>query len=103
MNFASIFFGVLFFGAGILFACGKIHPHLSTWKNMSQEEQKKIRIEPLCRNIGRVIAASGALFLAKGFWNGLSGRWFTVVMVVWLIAAGFDVWYIGKSGRYVRK
>ncbi len=69
MDFTCIFFGVLFTVAGFVFACGKGHIHLSAWKNMSQAEKDKIKISPLCRNIGEVIALNGIIFLIKGFWS----------------------------------
>ena len=59
MDFTCIFFGILFTIAGFVFACGKGHIHLSEWKNMPQEEKDKIKIIPLCRNIGEVIALNG--------------------------------------------
>ncbi len=37
MNVTCIFFGVIFTIAGFMFACGKGHIHLSSWKNMTQE------------------------------------------------------------------
>ena len=52
MNFTCIFFGILFTITGFLFACGKGYIHLSAWKHMPQEEKDKIKIIPLCRNIG---------------------------------------------------
>ena len=89
MDFTCIFFGVLFTIAGFLFACGKGYIHLSAWKNM-----------PHCHNIGEVIALNGIIFLIKGLWSGFSNHWFVCAMTAWLIVAGFDVWYIGKSNRY---
>ena len=100
MDFTCIFFGVLFTIAGFLFVCGKGYIHLSAWKNMPQEEKDKIKIIPLCRNIGEVIALNGIIFLMKGLWSGFSNHWFVCAMTAWLIVAGFDVWYIGKSNRY---
>ena len=100
MDFTCIFFGVLFTIAGFLFACGKGYIHLSAWKNMPQEEKDKIKIIPLCRNIGEVIALNCIIFLMKGLWSGFSNHWFVCAMTAWLIVAGFDVWYIGKSNRY---
>ena len=94
MDYTGIFFGVLFTLAGILFACGKGHIHLSAWKNMPQEEKDSIDIIPLCRNIGEVIALSGILFLMKGLWSDFTNHRF--------VAAGFDVWYISKSNRYLK-
>ena len=76
MNVTCIFFGVIFTIAGFMFACGKGHIHLSSWKNMTQEEKEKIKIVPLCRNIGEVIALNGLIFLLKGLWPGFENHWF---------------------------
>ena len=70
---------------------------------MPQEEKEKIKIVPLCRNIGEVISLNGLIFLMKGFWAAFSNHWFVGAMIAWLIVAGFDVWYISKSGRYRKK
>lgn len=102
MDFICIFFGILFTIAGFLFFFGKAHIHLSAWKNMPQEEKDKIKILPLCRNIGKVIILSGILFLVKGFWTNFSNHWFVAFMVAWLIVAGLDVWYITRSKRYMQ-
>lgn len=103
MDFVCIFFGLLFTVSGFVFACGKGHIHLSAWKNMPEEEKEKIKIGPLCRNIGEVIALSGIIFLMKGLWSGFANHWFVVCMIAWLIVAGVDVWYISKSSRYCNK
>ena len=103
MDYTCIFFGVLFTIAGFVFACGKGHIHLSAWKNMPQEEKEKIKIIPLCRNIGEVIMLNGIIFLIKGFWAGFSNHWFVGTMIAWLIVAGLVMWYIGKSDRYRNK
>lgn len=100
MNVTCIVFGTLFCIAGIVFACGKGHIHLSAWKAMPSEEREKIKIGPLCRNVGEVIALSGIIFLSKGLWSGFSEHWFVCAMIAWLVVAGFDVWHIGKSSRY---
>ena len=100
MDYTCIFFGVLFTIAGILFASGRGHVHLSAWKSMSQEEKDKMKIVPLCHSIGGVIALSGIIFLMKGLWAGFSNHWFVCAMIAWLIVAGLDVWYISKSSRY---
>lgn len=100
MAFICIFFGILFTIAGFMFFFGKAHIHLSAWKNMPQEEKDKIKILPLCRNIGKVIILSGIIFLVKGLWADFSNHWFVGSMVTWLMVAGLDVWYITKSARY---
>lgn len=103
MDFTCIFFGALFTIAGIVFACGKGLDNLPAWKNMPQQEKEKIKIRPLCRNIGGIISLSGIVFLAKGLLAGFSNRCFVIAMIVWLVTAGIDVWYIGKSRRYTVK
>ena len=70
---------------------------------MPQEEKEKIKIVPLCRNIGEVIALNGIIFLMRGLWSGFAGHWFVAAMIAWLMIAGFDVWYIEKSNRYRKK
>lgn len=70
---------------------------------MPQEEKEKIKIVPLCRNIGEVIALNGIIFLMKGLQPGFVDHWFVVAMIAWLIIAGFDIWYIEKSNRYYKK
>ena len=103
MDYTCIFFGVLFTIAGFVFACGNGQIHLSAWKNMPQVEKVNLNIVPLCRNIGEVIALNGIIFLMRGLWSGFAGHWFVTAMIAWLMIAGFDVWYIGKSNRYRKK
>ena len=100
MNITCVVFGILFSAAGALFAAGKLHTHLPAWKRMPPEEKEKIRILPLCRNIGEVILLSGIIFLLNGFWSAFRGHWFTAAMIAWLVVAGVDVYLIGKSRRY---
>ncbi len=102
MDYTCVFFGVLFTIAGCAFMLGKGHIHLSAWKNMPPEEKERIKILPLCRIIGSVIALNGMIFLAKGFWAGFLNHWFVWAMILWLIIAGADVWYISKSRRYYK-
>ena len=100
MNITCIFFGVIFTIVGFLFAAGKIHPHIPAWKQMPAEEKKKIRIGPLCRNIGEIILLSGIIFLLKGVCPAFTDHWFTGSMIAWLIVAGLDVWFITKNRKF---
>ena len=100
LNIGAIFFGILFITVGLLFATGRIHSRMSIWKQMPEDEKKKINIVPLCRNIGEVILLSGILFLMDGVWPDFQEHWFTAAMIAWLIVAGLDVWFICKSDRY---
>ena len=103
MNITCIFFGILFTVAGYLFAYGKGHLFLSAWKQLSQEDKKKIKIIPLCHNIGAVIALNGLIFLLTGCWSEFADHWFITAIIALLIVAGFDVWYINKSNRYLNQ
>ena len=100
MDLTGIVFGTMFSVVGLLFAAGKLHPYLSAWKNMSPEERAEINILPLCRNIGEIILLSGILFLIKGFCPAFQDHWFTWAMIAWLLVAGLDAYFIGKSSRY---
>lgn len=100
MDYTCILLGIAFISAGILFAFGKGHIHISAWKNMSPEEKHKVKIKPLVRNIGTVIIISGIIFLMKGLWAEFSKSWFVYSIITWLILAGLDVCYISKSNRY---
>ncbi len=103
MNFICVCLGIVFIAGGILFALEKGHIHLDAWKKMSWQEKNKIRIRPLCRNIGEIIVLNGFLFLLKGVWPGFEDRWFVLSMAAWFVIAGFDVWYITKSSRYYKE
>ncbi len=103
MNITCLFFGIAFLTAGAVFFLGKAHIHISAWKNMQSYEKEKIRILPLCRNIGISIAVCGLIFLIGGLSACFKDHAFVWAMIMWLILSGIDVYYIGKSGRYVKK
>ena len=100
INYTCVLFGLLFLAAGGLFAAGKLHGHIAAWRDMPPQEKARIRIRPLCRNIGEMIALSGLVFLLGGLWPGFRDRWFVLAMIGWLVAAGADLYYIERSHRY---
>ena len=100
MNLTCIFFGIMFLITGILFANGKIHKYITAWKNMPEEEKRKIRIRPLCRNIGGIIALSGIIFLINGFWQGFRDHLFVISMIIWMILSGIDLFLIERKHLY---
>ncbi|MCD8366851.1 MAG: DUF3784 domain-containing protein [Clostridiales bacterium] len=100
MDYICLFLGILFAVVGIAFAFGKAYNHLSAWKKMLEAEKEKIKIEPLCKNIGGMIALNGALFILRGACAGFSEAMFTYAIIVWMVLAGIDVIYISKSSRY---
>ena len=102
MNFACIFFGVLFITCGFLFREGRLHVHLNAWKAMPQAEKDKIRIEALCANIGTMILICGMIFLLAGVSERFRQEFFVWDMILWLVAGGIDVFYIERTGKYSR-
>ena len=102
MNLICIFFGLLFMASGLLFALGKVHIHLALWRRMPMQQRNTLRIVPLCRNIGAVIALCGVIFALRGLLGAFTQQLFTWSMLGWFLLAGFDVWYIGTSRRYIR-
>lgn len=66
MNFTCLLFGAAFVLFGALFAHGNLHTHLKAWTRMPADEKEKIKIKPLCRNVGGMIAACGGVFLLAG-------------------------------------
>ena len=100
MNVTCIMFGTLFLITGILFAIGKLHKHITAWKNMPSDEKSRIKIIPLCMNIGSMISLSGVIFLINGFWQGFRDHLFVISMIVWLVLAGVDLFFIEKKHWY---
>ena len=97
MNIACLIFGVLFTLIGFFFAIGKVHIFFNVWKKMPDEEKEKIKIVPLCINIGVLIFASGLLFLVSGIIQTFREKWFLISMIVWMVLAVIDAIFISKS------
>ena len=102
MNVTCILFGLLFIGFGIMFAMGKLHEIITPWKSLSEQEKNEIAIQPLCMNIGEVIALSGIVLLINGIIPEFKSHWLVISMVAWFFIAGFDLWYIEKSKKFKR-
>ena len=100
MNLTCLIFGFVFLTAGLLFAAGKLHGYIRAWQDMPNEEKRRIKIGPLCRNIGAMIALAGVLFLLSGSCRIIREHFFVLSMVIWLILAGIDLYIIEKKHRY---
>ena len=103
MDYVCIALGILFMVGGIIFAFGKIYQHIPAWQKTPDEEKSKIRIKPLCQNIGGMMTLNGIIFVLKGCCAGFSDQMFSVEIIIWLVIAGFDVYYISKSSRYINQ
>ncbi len=100
MNLTCVAFGALFILFGLAVALGLVHKHLSGWKNTPEEEKAKIRIGPLCRNIGLMIGLAGVIIFVSGLDESFREHYFVWLMIVWLIIGFVDVWRIDRKDLY---
>ena len=100
MNITCIVLGFGFVVFGYLFAVGEIHSRMIEWQRMTELEKSKIKIEPLCQNIGQMIMLAGFIFMLSGFWEAFRTHLFVWAMIVWLILSGIDLWDITKHKKY---
>jgi len=96
-----VVFGSIFVVIGAMFFDGLALRWVEGWQTMPAEEKEKIQIKPLCRNIGTAIILAGGIILAAGLFPAFADAGFRWAMVGWLVLCGLDVFYIGKSGRYI--
>ncbi len=88
---------------GIITFIGKFHILFSDWKRMTGEEKQKIKIKPLCRNLGVMIALCGVIVLVGGLSNFFLEKMFAYFILSWFVLAAVDAWWISKSSRYKNK
>ena len=100
MNITCIAFGAIFIITGILFYFGILLRTIKAWKVMSDEEKSKVKIKPLCHNIGLIIGLSGVIFLFAGVIPVFRESYFTYVMIAWIAFIGLDTYWIFKTKRY---
>ncbi len=100
MVWLSLLFGIVVVVVGFLAAIGKFHIFFKEWKRMPEDEKKKIKIKPLCRNIGTAIMLCGAILIVAGVWPYFMSEIFKWAMLAWFVLAIADCVYISKSGHY---
>ncbi len=103
ISWACFGIGIVIFAVGLVMFFGGLHVFFRGWKSMPEKEREKIRIKPLCRNIGTAIALCGAIILVAAFWSFFLEKMFSWFMIAWFILAAIDLVWISKSGRYVKK
>lgn len=103
MNFCCLFLGLVFAAAGVLFFIGKGLPLMSVWKQMSTVEKEKINASSLGKNIGIILLLAAICFLLSGISIIFRQSAFTWCMIFWMVITGADVYFIGKSDRYIIK
>ncbi len=101
MNLLCLVLGIIICVIGVVFIAGKGHSRLAAWRSMSPAEQARILIGPLSRNIGAMIMLCGIIFLIAAFNEAFKDHVFMWAMIVWFVAAGLDVFFIGRGGRYI--
>ncbi|MCD8286459.1 MAG: DUF3784 domain-containing protein [Clostridia bacterium] len=101
ISWACFGIGLVILIVGFVMFFGGLHVFFRSWKRMPEEERKKIRIKPLCRNIGGVIALCGVIVLVAAFWPYFLDKMFSWFMIAWFILAAVDLVWISKSSRYI--
>ncbi len=92
--------GVVIIVFGILTATGWLLPHLSSWKAIDAKEKEKIRVAPLCHNIGAMMGVAGVIFILYALITPYTQTAFTLTIGAWFVVAIVDIVYIAKSKRY---
>ncbi len=96
-----ITFGMIFLIAGGMFFTGTALRFIEDWQRIPQEEKDQIRIIPLCRNAGVMLALAGIVFIAAGCFPRFRELMFRWTMIGWMALCAADLVYIEKSERYI--
>ncbi len=97
MNLKVLIFGILFFIAGVLFACGKLHTKIDGWQKMSPEEKAKVNERAMCLNFGAIISLCGVIFILAGAIPAFLDKGFTWAMVAWIAICFGDLFLVSKK------
>lgn len=95
-----IVFGAAFLVLGILFYVGKAMFLIPGWTQMTKQEKVEIRIVPLCKNVGSLIALSGIILLCGAAFPGFMETGLRWAMIGWLVLCVLNLLFISRSGRY---
>ena len=97
MNITCFIFAVVFLICAIMFLTGKGYLFIANWKKLSQEEKNEIPLKELSKNISILLFCCSILFFIAGFFSNFREHYFGIFMIIWLVAAGVDVYFIGKK------
>lgn len=100
MNLYCIVFGLVFLAAGSAFFAGLAPDWLRAWCALPKKEKRTVQTDRLSKNIGCVLGAASAVFLASGLSQAFLGAAFTWCMLGWFVLTGLDAAYIAYSRRY---
>ncbi len=103
MRMICVLFGAVYIAIGLTIAFTSIYRRMDFWKKMSDEEKKKVRISPLMRNLGGMIALCGLLFLVAGLWDWFYLYAFRWAIIAWFVLGFIDAFKISKGTRYQKK
>lgn len=100
MNITCLIFAIIFSFITIMFLLDKGHVFIPHWKELSEEDKKKIPIHELSQNMAIVLGCCSFILIISSFFENFREHYFSFAMVLWLIGTGIDVYYIEKSKRF---
>ena len=99
MNITCLVFALLFLVCSFIFFGGRGDLFIPNWKKLSDKEKEEIPLHELSLNMGIVLSICAIILLASGLFEGFRDHFFAIAMVIWLIGAGVDVYFIEKSNN----
>ena len=93
---------VIALAGGVLFFTGKGASYIKGYANMPDEEKKKIKIKPLCKNVSVAFFTIAVIFAAAGYSEAFRLNYLKWAMIGWMVLCCADALYISKSGRYIQ-
>lgn len=103
MNFTCIALSMALLVTGIIFFTGRGIPRIKAWQNTSQAERDSIDADRLGRNVAVLFLLAGVFILLAGVNMIFRENIFIWCMIGWFVLAGADIYFISKSGRYIKK
>lgn len=100
MNLYCVMFAVISLVMALAFFTGKAPDWIKGYREMDEEEKNNILIVPLCRNLGVVFFLAFVIFFLAFMIPAFLDKAFVPSVVIWMIGAGADLYYIEKSKRY---
>lgn len=99
----SVMVGIAILVLSLLFWIGKVPKSIINFDKIQQEEQGRLNQKALGRNLSLVLLLLAIIFIITGFSPVFKEKYFIIAVLVWVVVVFLDIWFIGKSSRYLKK
>ena len=103
MNITCLVFALVFLICSFIFFGDRGEMFIPNWNKLSEEEREEIPLHELSLNMGIVLSICAIILLASGLFENFREHYFAISMVLWLIGAGVDVYFIEKKNNKKKK